>query len=192
MHPRLLVVLAFLVASLVPSRASAKPNVVLERIVAVVVGKPIFLSELRHRAKPHLARMTASPPQGSRAAAEALMYRELLARMIDEELEARESVRLHFGVTEDEVTWGVKSVADANKMTPEQIYAEAEKQAMTQAEYRAEVRRQMIEGKWVQLVVRPRILTMPSDPAEVTKVLEEGRKSALATLRAAHYVEVFE
>ena len=77
---------ALLLATLstaVPSVARAS---IVERVVAVVADRPILLSELRQRARPHVARV-AHLSEAERAAAESEIHRALLDRMIDERLE---------------------------------------------------------------------------------------------------------
>ena len=84
----------------------------MERIVAVVGERPILLTELRQRARPHLYRIAASTQNPTQAAAaESEMFRELLTRIIDERLEEQAADKAHLTVTPEEVDNGIKQVA---------------------------------------------------------------------------------
>src|SRR5262249_11232701 len=89
-----------------PARA-----VVVERIVAVVGDHAILLSELRGRAKPALIQIQQSATPGAQqAAAESQMFKELLEKMVQEELEAQAADRAHLTVSSDEVDRSIKTI----------------------------------------------------------------------------------
>src|SRR5262249_60895354 len=88
--------------------ADANASIV-ERVVAVVGERPILLSELRHRARPHQYRIMVSIPDPARqTAAETEMFRELLNRMIDDRLEEQAADKAHLTVTPEEVGGAAK------------------------------------------------------------------------------------
>jgi peptidyl-prolyl cis-trans isomerase SurA len=137
---------------------------IVERIVAVVGERPILLSELRLRARPHLYRIamsTNNPTQ--QAAQESEMFRELLNRMIDERLEEQAADKAHLTVTPEEVDNGIRQVAAQQRMTPKDIVNEAKKQGLSEQDYRDEIRRQVLEGKLIQLRVRGRVRVTEQD-----------------------------
>ncbi|MBX3186056.1 MAG: SurA N-terminal domain-containing protein [Labilithrix sp.] len=137
---------------------------IVERIVAVVGERPILLSELRHRARPHLYRIAASTPNPTQQAAqESEMFRELLNRMIDERLEETAADKAHLTVSPDEVDNGIRQVAAQTKLTPKDVIAEAKRQGLTEQDYRDEIRRQVLEGKLIQLRVRGRVRVTEQD-----------------------------
>lgn len=147
--------------ALTPTRADAS---IVERIVAVVGERPILLSELRQRARPHLYRIamsTNNPTQ--QAAQESEMFRELLNRMIDERLEEQAADKAHLTVTPEEVDNGIRQVAAQQRMSPKDIVNEAKKQGLTEQDYRDEIRRQVLEGKLIQLRVRGRVRVTEQD-----------------------------
>jgi peptidyl-prolyl cis-trans isomerase SurA len=159
---------ASLAASLAASLTVSAPRVaeaaIVERVVAVVGERPILLSELRLRARPHLYRIamaTQNPTQ--QAAQESEMFRELLNRMIDERLEEQAADKAHVTVTPEEVDNGIKQVAAQAKMTPKDLVAEAKRQGLTEQDYRDEIRRQVLEGKLIQLRVRGRVRVTDQD-----------------------------
>lgn len=127
----------------------------LDRIVAVIADRPLFLSELRQRARPHLVRMelTGAPTP----AAKNELLHSMLERMLDEKLEEREADKTRVGVSPDEVDVAMKQVAANVKLTPTELIAEAKRQGMSEQDYRDEIRRQVLEGKLLQLRVRSKI-----------------------------------
>lgn len=152
--------LAFAAAS-APHEAEAS---IVERIVAVVGERPILLSELRWRARPHLARIaaqTSNPTQ--QAAAESEMFRELLTRMIDERLEEQAADKAHLTVSPEEVDNGIRQVAAQQRMDPKGLILEAKRQGLSEQDYRDEIRRQVLEGKLIQLRVRGRVRVTEQD-----------------------------
>jgi peptidyl-prolyl cis-trans isomerase SurA len=137
---------------------------IVERIVAVVGERPILLSELRLRARPHLFRIAmASPNATQQAAAESEMFRELLSRMIDERLEEQAADKAHLTVTPEEVDGGIRQVAAQAKLAPKDLVAEAKRQGLTEQDYRDEIRRQVLEGKLINLRVRNRVRVTEQD-----------------------------
>jgi peptidyl-prolyl cis-trans isomerase SurA len=145
--------------------AVAPRTEVLDRIVAIVGDSPIFLSELRHRAKPHFFRVDLASGNDpvKKASERAEVLRQLLDRMIDEHLEEREADKAHLSVTPDEVDNGIKQIAAQTKLSPSAIMDEAKRQGMTEQDYRDEIRRQVLEGKLIQLRVRMRVQVTDAD-----------------------------
>jgi peptidyl-prolyl cis-trans isomerase SurA len=137
---------------------------IVERVVAVVGERPILLSELRLRARPHLFRIAMSTPNPTQQAAqESEMFRELLNRMIDERLEEQAADKAHLTVTPEEVDNGIRQVAAQAKLAPKDLVAEAKRQGLTEQDYRDEIRRQVLEGKLIQLRVRGRVRVTDQD-----------------------------
>jgi peptidyl-prolyl cis-trans isomerase SurA len=144
-------------AAAVVTPASAGATII-ERIVAVVGERPILLSELRQRARPHRYRIAASTQNPTQiAAAESELYRELLTRMIDERLEEQAADKAHLTVSQEEVDNGIRQVASQAKLTPKDVIDEAKRQGLTEQDYRDEIRRQVLEGKLMNLRVRNRV-----------------------------------
>src|SRR5579859_6615775 len=88
--------------------------VIVDRIVAVVGERPILWSELQERARPFDKRIAANVVDpATLAASRSQMLRELLKRMIDEQLEEQAAARAHLGVTLDELDGAMRQVAAA-------------------------------------------------------------------------------
>jgi peptidyl-prolyl cis-trans isomerase SurA len=142
-----------------PARA-----VIVERVVAVVGERPILLSELRLRARPYLYRIAAAAPSpAQQAAEESEMFKDLLNKMVDERLEEQAADKSHLSVTPDELDTALTNVAGAAKITVKDLLNEARRQGLTEQDYRDEIRRQILEGKLVQLRVRGRVRVTEQD-----------------------------
>jgi peptidyl-prolyl cis-trans isomerase SurA len=158
---------------------------IVERVVAVVGERPILLTDLQHRARPFLARIygsTNDPAQ--RSAHETEMYKQLLNRMIDDRLEEHAADRAHLSVSPDEIDNAIKNVAKANNIQPSALVGEAKRQGLTEQDYRDELRRQILEGKLVQLRVRGRVrITDQDGRAMYERTLKGSGSQAQAEVR---------
>jgi len=159
--------------------------VIVERIVAVVGDRPILLSDLRHRARPFINRIAAqaqSPAQ--QAAQESEMYRELLSRVIDDRLEEQAADKARLVITPDEVDGAIRNVAAQAKVTVPDLISEVRRQGISEQDYRDEIRRQLIEGKLVQLRVRGRVRVTEQDArASYNRVIKEIGDQVLVDAR---------
>lgn len=137
---------------------------IVERVVAVIGDRPILLSELRHRARPHLMAIAAqNPTPAQQAAAESDKIRELLTRMIDDRLEEIAADKARISVSAEEVDNGIKNVAASQRISVPDLLNEAQRQGLSEQDYRDEIRRQLLEGKLIQLRVRGRVRVTEAD-----------------------------
>jgi peptidyl-prolyl cis-trans isomerase SurA len=157
--------LALGLALCLTAATSEAEAVVVERVVAVVGEKPILLSELRRRAKAALLQAQRSLPEGPQlAAAESTIMKEALGRMVDEELEAQAAERSRVAVTSEEVSNALRTVAGGQGLSVADVYKQARQQfGLTDQEYRDEIRRQLLEGKMLQIRVKGRIRITEED-----------------------------
>ncbi|HEY8430685.1 MAG TPA: SurA N-terminal domain-containing protein [Sandaracinaceae bacterium] len=147
--------LCVLLASLLGA-GSAKAEVI-ERVVAVVNDDAIFLSELRRRASPFLARAMAAPTETARMAAIEQLYRELLERMIQEELYVQAAERMQVTVTRAEVDRAIGNVMQQSRLSEEDFWEAVRAQGFTPEQYRADVRRQLLRLKVLNQRARGRV-----------------------------------
>lgn len=167
-----------LACALLGSAATADA-IIVERIVAVVGERAILLSELRQRAKPFLLQIQQRLPAGAQqAAAESQVYKELIEKIVVEELEAQAAAKAKIQVTSDELDNAMRNIAGSQNMTIEQLYKDAKQRSgLNEQEYRDELRRQILEGKMLQLRVRGRIRISEEDiRAMFDRTLREERK----------------
>ena len=155
--------------ALAPSLAQAT---IVERIVAVVGEQPILLSELRQRARPFLLRIYAQVPEPQQKNEEGKMYKELLGKLVDERLVALAADKLNTAVTTKEVDDAVKlRAADLGKSINE-VVEDANKQGLSELDYREEVRRELLFGKMLETRVRQRVRVTDEDVLEYYKQIQ--------------------
>ena len=186
----------FVAALFIPTDAGADrpPQLagVIERIVAIVDDDVVLLSELRTRARPFQKQIdSATKPGPMRVAAESQMRRELLEKIIDERLLAREAQRRDVQVTPDDVDAALRTVASSQSVSVAQLMFAAQGAGLSERQYREELRRQLIEGRLVQARVLGRIkgLSKLSEPAR-TERIEKERRAWMEELRSVAFVEV--
>jgi peptidyl-prolyl cis-trans isomerase SurA len=137
---------------------------IIERVVAVIGERPVLLSELRHRARPLVARIASQASNPAQAAAmENEAFRELLNRMIDERLEEQQADRARLVITPEEIDAGIRQVAQQANVAPKDLLSEARRSGLTEQDYRDEIRRQVLEGKLLNLRVRNRVRVTDAD-----------------------------
>ena len=117
---RLLAPAAVLAACLAISPAHA---VLIERIVAVVGEQPILLSELRARAKPFLLQIQQKvPPGAQQAAAESQLFKDLIQKVVDDELVAQAADKAKISVTSEELQNALRNLAQNEGVTVSELY----------------------------------------------------------------------
>lgn len=135
--------------------------VVVDRVVAVVGDRPILASEVRARARPEVAVALA---RGSAVeSAVPTIERAMLDRMIDERLFEQEAGLAHVVVTPAQIDVAVRDKAASLGLTVPALLEIAARQGFSEADYRDEVRRQLLEGRVLQLRVAGRIRVTESD-----------------------------
>ena len=137
---------------------------IVERVVAVVGERPILLTDLRKRARPFISQIYAQQLDPThRAGQETQMYRDLLNRMIDDRLEEQAADKSRISVSSDEIDRGMRQKAEQLNLPLKDLLAEAGRQGLSEQDYREEVRRQLLEGKLIQLRVIPRVRVSEED-----------------------------
>ncbi len=167
------------IALLVSLSASAT---IVERIVAVVGDKAILLSDLRTRAQPFLLQVHQTVPAGAqRNAAISQVYRSVLDRLVDEELEQRAAQQSKLAVTPKEIEEAMGRVAAQNKITIETLISEATRSGLSEAGYKDELRRQLLEAKLINVRLQGRIRVVDEDLRDAYRklVLEERQRLAV-------------
>ncbi len=151
------------IAALVCWAASGNATII-ERIVAVVGEQAILLSELRDRARPFLLRMEQQPTDDAqRAAATSELYRRLVQRLVEEQLEQKAANRSNITVTPREIDDALTRIAQQNGVTVQRIMDEAMSSGLTEQSYRQELRRQLLETKMLNLRIQGRLRVTDDD-----------------------------
>src|SRR5215468_8372609 len=123
------------IAALVCWAASGNATII-ERIVAVVGEQAILLSELRDRARPFLLRMEQQPTDDAqRAAATSELYRRLVQRLVEEELEQKAANRANITVTPREIDDALNKIAQQNGVPLARVLEEAQSNGLSEQTY---------------------------------------------------------
>ncbi len=165
---------AGLLLDVTPSSAT-----VVERVVAVVGDSVVLLSDLRTRARPYLSRISEQIPVGAqRSAAISQLYETVLKRLVEEQLQERAALKAKVSVTAQEISAALERVAKQNGISLDDLMAEASRSGMTEAQYRQEIRRQLLEAKLLNLRVQGRIQVTDADVRASYRdlVLEERKQ----------------
>jgi peptidyl-prolyl cis-trans isomerase SurA len=173
---------AMLVSTLLSTSARADRTVMVDRVEAVVGTHTVFHSDVLRRARGR----------------EPIAQRELLDRMVDELIIADECEKARISVTSDEIQRALDLVAKSNRLTTDALIKLVIDRGLTVDEYKAELRRQLLDAKWVNLRVRSRVTVDPKSPgtedekiAAFAKRLESERAKLLAEIRSRTYVLVY-
>jgi len=161
--------LAVAAAALLGSAPQAHATIV-ERVVAVVGERPILWTELLHRAVAERVqiRMQTHDPNVI-SVQEQELYKELLNRMIDDRLEEQQADKAHVGVSQEEIDRSIASIAaqaqaqQGRPVAVADVLAEVQRRGLTEQDFRDEIRRQVLEGKLIELRVRPRVRVTDQD-----------------------------
>lgn len=152
---------------------------IVERIVAVVGERAILMSDMRERATPLLLRINQELPAGSqRSAAISQLYKSVIERLVDEELIARTARKAKIIVADKDVDHALETLAKQNNITVERLMHEAQSQGQSEAKYRDEIRRQLLEYRVMNLRLQGRVQVRDEDLRRAYReiVLQERRK----------------
>lgn len=130
---------------------------VIERIVAIVNGEPLLLSELRMRAAPFLPRLMQAPSETQRMALMEQLYDELLTQLIDERLLEQEARKLSVSIASSDIERAIENVQRQSGLAEADFWEAVQTQGFTSDQYRSDVRRQLLRLKVVNQKVRARI-----------------------------------
>jgi peptidyl-prolyl cis-trans isomerase SurA len=170
---------AFALSLAIFAGAGPASATVVERVVAIVGERAILLSDLRSRAQPFLVQIQQQVPNGvQRNAAISQLYKGLIEKLVDEELEQRAAIQAKVAVTPTEVEEALGRVAAQNGVTVERLFAEARRTGLDEPGYRDELRRQLLQTKLINVRLQGRIRVSEDDlrSAFHRLVLEERDK----------------
>ena len=159
--------------------ATAQATVV-ERIVATVGERAILLSDLRRRAEPFMLQVQQTVPVGAqRNAAISQVYKAVLQKIVDEELMEKAASLAKVNITPTEIDEALKRVAAQNKLSVEQVLAEAARAGMPESKYREELRRQLLEAKLLNVRLQGRIRITEEDLHAAFQKIEVEERAQL-------------
>jgi len=129
----------------------------IERVVAVVNDKAVFLSDLRRRAAPFLETIATQVPKPQRKEQIARLYDKLLGQLVEDELIAQSARKMAVSISRLEIDQAIGNVRSQNGMSDEQFWTAVESQGFTKKGYRQDVRKQLLRLKVINQRVRARV-----------------------------------
>jgi peptidyl-prolyl cis-trans isomerase SurA len=165
---------------LLPSLGQAR---VVEKIVAVVGNDIILQSEVEDRAAPMMADIAAISNPGQRAARASALRRQILERMVDEQLLVQEAADLKVSVGSEEVDKSIEQIKKDYGLDDTQLREELRKQGMSLATYRQNTRREILKYRIINIAVGSKISVSDAD---VQSYYDRHMQSANLQVRASH------
>jgi peptidyl-prolyl cis-trans isomerase SurA len=150
--------------------ASTAHATIVERVIAVIGERPVLWTDLLHRAasgRIQIRTQTRDPNVIS--VQEQEMYKELLDRMIDDRLEEQQADKARITVAAEEIDRGIANIASqaqaqqGRSVTSADVMDEVRRRGLSEQDFRDEIRRQILEGKLIELRVRPRVHVTDQD-----------------------------
>jgi peptidyl-prolyl cis-trans isomerase SurA len=169
-----------LLAVMFPAVAHAR---VVEKIVALVGDDVILQSEVEDRAAPLLTEVAAIPNAGERDARAAAVKREVLDRLIDDQLLAQQATELKLTVSNDEIERAIGQIKRDYGLSDTQLADELRKQGMSMTLYRMNTKKEILKYRVLNIAVGSKINVGDS---EVQSYYDRHMKSSNVQLRASH------
>jgi peptidyl-prolyl cis-trans isomerase SurA len=185
MHARWpLLLLGLMTVAPASLRAGPPKSRKIERVVALVDGKPIWLSDLRKMARPLRAELESLPPN-KRAAALPELYRQVLDALITRRLVARAALESGITVPAADVDRALEQIAKQNEVGIPELMRHVQASGISEADYRAEVAAQLLEMKLLALRVKSVGGSNPEQElaAAHERWVKELRKKSLVEIR---------
>jgi parvulin-like peptidyl-prolyl isomerase len=173
------VALGFLV-SVLPRSAEAR---VVEKIAALVGDDVILLSEVEDRAAPLLSEIAAIANPGERDARGSAARREVLDRLIDDQLLSQQATELKLNVGNEEIDRAIEQIKRDYGLNDTQLKDELRKQGLSMAAYRLNTKKEILKYRVLNIAVGSKINVGDS---EVQSYYDRHMKLTNLQLRASH------
>ena len=155
-----------------------------EKIAAVVGENVVLASEVEEKAGPLMTDISKVTDPDKRAARASSLRREVLERLIDDELILQQAAELKLSVTSDQIDSSIAEIKKQNNIDDDQLREALRAQGMSMANYRADLKRQLLRFRVLNIAVGSRVNV--SDE-EVKAYYERHMKgSANVQVRASH------
>jgi peptidyl-prolyl cis-trans isomerase SurA len=149
----------------------------LDKVIVIVNSDPITQNELNQQigiAKSQL--QSANQPLPS----DAVLRKKVLDQLIEMKLQLQIAKKAHLIVTDADVTKSIAGIAAKNNMTTDQLKSAIEAHNMNYADYREQIRREMILSQVAQTQVVPTIKLSDAEvQQEVAQLTKKGVKGNL-------------
>ncbi|MEM9195292.1 MAG: SurA N-terminal domain-containing protein [Myxococcota bacterium] len=146
-----------LAVAIPPALATAQDRDIIERVVAVVDEEAIFLSDVRRKALPFLPTIAEQPAGEARNAALRELYSRTLEGLIDEELIDRQALEMDIRISRADVERAIENLIEQNNLTEDEFWAAVEGQGLTRAQYRRDLRNQLLRLRVLRTRIQGRV-----------------------------------
>jgi parvulin-like peptidyl-prolyl isomerase len=140
--------------AIVSSVAEAR---VVEKIAAVVDNSVILASEVEEKATPLMVEVSRIADTSKRAARAAALRREVLDRLIDDELIGSQAAELRLTVTPEQVDASIAEIKRQNNIDDKQLQEALRGQGMSMAAYRADLKKQLLRFRVINIAVGSKV-----------------------------------
>jgi peptidyl-prolyl cis-trans isomerase SurA len=164
----------------IPSPAQAR---VVEKIVAVVGSDIILQSDVEERSAQAMAEVAAIANPSQRAARAAAIRRQVLDRMVDEQLLVQQAADLKISISSEEVDRSIEQIKKDYNIDETQLREELRKQGLTLAAYRQSTKRELLKYRVINIAVGSKVSISDAD---VQNYYERHMQSANVQVRASH------
>jgi len=137
---------------------------IVDRVVAVVNGDCIALSELHERLVPYVRKLREAnyPPEAERKMLFKLRM-DVLNTMIDEKLTSQEAEKLEVRVSDSEVDAQIERIKSQHFLTDEDLRKSLGAEGLTLEEYRERLRAQILQATLVNIEVKSKVAITDKD-----------------------------
>lgn len=156
---------------------------VVEKIAALVGDDLILLSEVEDRAAPLMADIAAIANPSEREARTNTIRREVLDRLVDDQLLAQQATELKLTVSNDEIDRAIEQIKRDYGLNDTQLKDELRKQGLSMPTYRQNTKREILKYRVLNIAVGSKINVGDS---EVQSYFDRHMKSANIQVRASH------
>lgn len=131
---------------------------VVDRVVAIVNDEVITLSEVNEEGKPLLQRVAESVPAAELEPALQEARRTIIEKLIEKRIMLQEAAKAKISVSDEEVQMTLDRILEKNKGTIADLRAEIAKLGMTEAQYRENLKAQVLSSKLVNLEIGSKVI----------------------------------
>jgi peptidyl-prolyl cis-trans isomerase SurA len=156
---------------------------VVEKIAALVGDDIILLSEVEDRAAPLMTEVASITNPSEREARTNAIRREVLDRLIDDELLTQQAAELKLTVGSDEIDRAIAQIKRDYGLNDQQLKDELLKQGLTMAAYRQNTKKEILKYRVLNIAVGSKINVGDS---EVQSYYDRHMKSSNVQVRASH------
>jgi peptidyl-prolyl cis-trans isomerase SurA len=170
-------------ALLLLAMAGAAHARVVEKIAALVGDDIILQSEVEDRAAPLMTEIASIANPAERDARGNAVRREVLERLVQDQLLAQQATELKLTVGSDEIDRAIEQIKRDYGLDEAQLKDELRKQGLTMASYRLNTKREILKYRVLNIAVGSKINVGDS---EVQSYYDRHMKTSNVQVRASH------